>query len=180
MPSQRECRDGSLGRSLPLTLHAFTSCTPMSQKGYCATSRQAIKLSITMTINNKEPAIPGLTEKENKLLWNWIENAEAGEMAQVKDLLLNCHNKYQFAKTHSVYIKDWEATKARMIEKLENGILPRDTSAAFFETMIKATDVIMERKFAAVRHAFQMKFGESIYNFLGPDGKTKKLFGIFG
>jgi hypothetical protein len=31
-----------------------------------------------------------------------------------------------------------------------------------------------------VQYAFEIKFGEPIYNYLGPDGKTKKIFGIFG
>jgi hypothetical protein len=121
-----------------------------------------------------------LTKEEKKHLQNWIDLAEAAEMAQAQELITICNNKYQFAKTHSVYVKDWEQTKTQMVEKLESGKLPPETSAALFTAMIEATDNIMEHKFKTVRQAFQMKFGESIYNFLGLDGKTKKLFGIFG
>jgi len=64
-------------------------------------------------MNNKSPAATGLTKEENKLLLNWIDNAEAGEMAQVQDLMLNCNITYQFAKTHSTYVKDWESTRTQ-------------------------------------------------------------------
>lgn len=121
-----------------------------------------------------------LTSEEQRHLKNWIAQAEKGEMAQVRDLINNCNITFQFAKTHSVYLKDWEKTKQRMEENLKNGILPPDVSANLHRSIIDATDKIIQKKLEMVRNAFQRKFGESIYNYLGPDGKTKKLFGIFG
>ena len=52
-----------------------------------------------------------LTSEEQERLKNWIAQIEAGEMSQVQDLIDNCNITYQFAKTHSVYVKDWEKTK---------------------------------------------------------------------
>lgn len=101
-------------------------------------------------------------------------------MAQAQDLINNCDITYQFAKTHSVYVKDWEKTKQRMEDNLRNGVLPPGVSANLFQSIISASEEVMQRKLKKVRDAFQKKFGESIYNYLGPDGKTKKLFGIFG
>lgn len=121
-----------------------------------------------------------LTVEEQEYLRNYIAQVEAGEMAQVQDLTDNCNITYQFAKTHSVYIKDWEKTKQQSEEKLKNGVLPPGASADLYRVIIDATDEIIQRKLVMVRDAFQKKFGESIYNYLGPDGKTKKLFGIFG
>ncbi len=121
-----------------------------------------------------------LTLEEQEYLKNYIARVETGEMAQVQNLIDNCNITFQFAKTHSVYVKDWERTKRQSEEKLKNGILPPGTSAGLYRAIIDATDEIIQRKLKMVQDAFQKKFGESIYNYLGPDGKTKKLFGIFG
>ena len=121
-----------------------------------------------------------LSSEEQEHLKNWMVQMEEGEMAQVQDLIDNCNITFQFAKTHSVYLKDWEKTKERMENNLKNGILPPGVSANLHRAIIDATDEVIQRKLKRVRDAFEKKFGESIYNYLGPDGKTKKLFGIFG
>ena len=125
-------------------------------------------------------ATNNLTSEEKQNLENWTSQMETGEMAQVQDLIDNCNITFQFAKTHSVYLKDWEKTKERMESNLKNGILPPGVSANLHRAIIDATDEVIQRKLKRVRDAFEKKFGESIYNYLGPDGKTKKLFGIFG
>ena len=121
-----------------------------------------------------------LTSEEEQFLKNWITQMEAGEMAQVQDLIDNCNITFQFAKTHSVYIKDWEKTKNQMEDNLSRGVLPPGVSKNLFRAIIGGSDDVMQRKLKKVQDAFQRKFGESIFNYLGPDGKTKKLFGIFG
>lgn len=121
-----------------------------------------------------------LTLEEQEQSKNWIAQMEAGEMAQVQDLIDNCNITFQFAKTHSVYVKDWEKTKMQMEDNLSHGVLPPGVSANLFRAIIDASDGVMQRKLKKVQDAFQRKFGESIFNYLGPDGKTKKLFGIFG
>ena len=121
-----------------------------------------------------------LTTEEQEQLKNWVTQMETGEMSQAQDLIDNCNITYQFAKTHSIYIKDWEKTKQRMENNFKNGVLPPGVSANLFRSIIDASEEVMHRKLGKVRGAFQKKFGESIYNYLGPDGKTKKLFGIFG
>lgn len=121
-----------------------------------------------------------LTKEEKQHLSNFILQIEEGEMAQAHDLIMNCNITYQFAKTHSNYIKDWEKTKEHMENNLRNGILPPGTSANLSHAIIDATDEIMQKKLEMVRTAFQMKFGEPIYNYLGKDGKTKSFFGLFG
>lgn len=101
-------------------------------------------------------------------------------MAQVRDLIENCNIAFQFAKTHSVYLKDWEKTKKQMEGRLGSGNLPPGTSPQLFKAIMYASEQIEQRKLKAVRDAFQEKFGESIYDYLGQDGKTKKFFGMFG
>ena len=121
-----------------------------------------------------------LTKEEQEQLKNWIAQMEAGEMAQAQDLIDNCNITYQFAKTYSVYVKDWEKTKEQMENNLRNGVLPPGVSENLFRAIIDASEEVMQKKLKKVQRAFQRKFGESIFNYLGPDGKTKKLFGIFG
>ena len=121
-----------------------------------------------------------LTPEEKESLKILIAQIEDGEMSQVEDLMQNCNNVFQFAKTHSVYIRDWEKTKEKMESDLENGILPPGISENLYKEIIDATDNIIKKKLEMVQYAFEIKFGESIYNYLGHDGKTKKIFGIFG
>lgn len=121
-----------------------------------------------------------LSSEEKEQLKNWVAQMEAGEMAQVNDLIHNCNITFQFAKTHSVYVKDWEKMKNQMLNNLSNGVLPPGVSANLFRAIIDGSDEVMQKKLKMVQDAFQMKFGESIFNYLGKDGKTKKLFGIFG
>ena len=121
-----------------------------------------------------------LTEAESKNLQQMVSSMEAGEMAQVYELVSECNNPYSFAKTHSNYVKDWEKTRNKMKDNLRKKILPPDTSAAFCGALIEELDQVMAKKLAMVQTLFLSKFNESIFNYLGADGKTKKLFGIFG
>lgn len=121
-----------------------------------------------------------LTLKEQEQAKNWIIQMEKGEMTQVQDLVQNCKVTFQFAKTHSMYVKDWKKMKTKMEVNLRNGILPPGVSANLYRAIIDGSERVMQMKLESVREAFQILFGESIYNYLGPDGKTKKLFGIFG
>lgn len=122
----------------------------------------------------------GLTPEEEEILSNFMTNVVQGEMLQTQDLIENCHDPRQFANTHSAYLKDWEKTNQHSEEKLQKGILPPGTSVSLYRAIINASDEVNQRKLEIVRDAFQKKFGESIYNYLGSDGKTKKLFGLFG
>ena len=120
-----------------------------------------------------------LTSEEKEILKNFMNNVESGEVLQLRDLVANCNNAYQFAKTHSAYLTDWEKQKQQSEDKLKGGILPPDTSANLYRAIIDANDELIQKKLKIVRDAFEAKFGESIYNYLGSDGKVKKLFGIF-
>ncbi len=122
-----------------------------------------------------------ISPEENEVLRAFIAQTYSAEMAQAEDLISNCNNPYQFAKTHSTYVKDWEKTKSNM----ENGlkpevVLPPHMTKNLLEAMILESENIIQMKLTNIRNAFQIKFRESIYKYIGPDGKTKKLFGIFG
>lgn len=120
-----------------------------------------------------------LTKEEKEILDNMTSQFHEIEMNQVMDLVANCDNKFQFAKTHSTYIKDWEKTKKYMQDKLSSGNLPPNTSKDLFQAIISESDKIIQDKLKKVQFFFETKFGESIFNYLGKDGKTKKIFGLF-
>ncbi|MCK5592275.1 MAG: hypothetical protein KAI72_10005 [Candidatus Pacebacteria bacterium] len=122
-----------------------------------------------------------LTKKEQQALDQFREMTEEAEIFQVRELILSCDNKYQFAKTHSNFLKDWEKTRKKMEEQSQKGKLPPNTSIAFTKATIEIGEELIQKKLKMVREAFEDKFGESVYDgYLGPDGKTKKIFGIFG
>ena len=120
-----------------------------------------------------------LSSEEKKMLDTLVSQIMEGELQQTQELIKNCNNKYQLAKTHSTLLKDWEKTKAKMENNLSIGKLPPGTSANFYKSLIDETQKMMDAKFETIREAFSLKFGESIYNYLGKDGKIKKFFGIF-
>lgn len=119
-----------------------------------------------------------LSKDEMEQLKNLISQMEAGEMAQVQDLIDNCNITYEFAKTHSVYVKDWEKTKQEMEYHLSNGVLPPGVSAELFREVINASDKVIQKKLKKVQNSFQQKFGESIFNYIGNDGKTNGCLGV--
>lgn len=119
-----------------------------------------------------------LTKEEKQFLKDFEEQTRMMENMQVMDLDQNCDHPSIYAKTHSTYIKSWEQTKQQMEEKLENGELPPDTSAAVIEEMIKIGDKIINEKLEKVQRNFSRKFGESIFNYLGSDGKAKSCLPI--
>ncbi len=70
--------------------------------------------------------------------------------------------------------------KEKMEANLKSGTLPLGVSVNLFRAIIDLSEEVIQKKLEMVRYAFKQKFEESIYNYLGKDGKTKKLFGIFG
>ncbi|HRH23031.1 MAG TPA: hypothetical protein PK295_00150 [Candidatus Magasanikbacteria bacterium] len=125
-----------------------------------------------------ETKIDTFTEEEMEFLKNFAAQTLIGEMAQVDDLKQNCDVSFQYAKTHSVYIKDWEKVKAGMEENLRTGNVHSDFTPAVYKEMIHIADQIVEKKLKKVRNDFEEKFGEPIYNYLDKDGKTKSCFGV--
>ncbi|HED38015.1 MAG TPA: hypothetical protein ENI76_07210 [Ignavibacteria bacterium] len=99
-------------------------------------------------MNNK------LTSEEQKQLENWITQMETIEMTQAQDLIDNCNVAYQFAKTHSVYVKDWEKTKQKLEENLRNGILSPGVSANLHKEIIDASDEMMQNKLKKFKMLF--------------------------
>jgi len=116
-----------------------------------------------------------LSPEEQEELNTWMVQMESEEMAQVQDMVENCNVTFSFAKTHSNFVKDWEKSKQKLENDLKNGNIPPNISTNFFRASIDATDEIMQRKQEKARDAFQEKFGESIYNYIGFDGKTENI-----
>ena len=118
------------------------------------------------------------TKDEQDFLKDYAAQTLIGEMAQAEDLKQNCNVSFQYAQTHSTYIKDWEKTKAQMEENLRTGNIHSDFTPEVWKEMINIADQVVEKKLQKVRNDFQEKFGESIYNYLNNDGKAKSCFGV--
>ena len=114
-----------------------------------------------------------ITQEEYEILNKLILEMELGEMIQVQNLISNCNISFQFAKTHSAYVNDWEKTKQQMDDNIKNGILPQGVSVNLFRAIIDNSDMIIKKKLKIVQDAFFNKFGESIFNYLGKNGKIK-------
>ena len=99
-----------------------------------------------------------LTKEEKKFLDNFKMTTLQGELAQTEELKLFCSSPHQYAKTHSVYIKDWAALKEKMITHVRHEIVPDDLSVDVYREMIKIIDKIMEEKLEKVRKDFFIKF----------------------
>ena len=142
--------------------------------------KSLVSFNVNDLINSaEEKKQDELSEKEKLLLQQFIKTTTDAENQQLNDLIQNCNISYQFAKTHSAYVKDWEKTKHSMEQMIENNRLPEGVSVKLMIEMAKEGEKIIQAKLEKVRNAFQIKFNESIYNYIGKDGKTKKLFGIF-
>jgi hypothetical protein len=100
------------------------------------------------------------------------------ELQQIDELNKHCNVSFQYAKTYSSYVKDWENTKEQMLDQLNSGQLPPDTSPEFHKEVIKVIDIVIKSKLEYAQKSFELKFGESIFNYLGKDGKTKGCFGV--
>ena len=87
-----------------------------------------------------------LTEQEKIALEGICKQMMDGELAQTKDLIQNCNNKYQFAKTHSIYLKDWEKMRAQMESNLATGKLPPNVSENLHKAVIAEAAKIIEAK----------------------------------
>ena len=119
------------------------------------------------------------TKEEKQLLENFKKQSTEMEEIQIAELDYGCNVSFQYAKTYSNYVKDWEKTKKKMLDQLETGNLPPDTSPEFHKEVIEIGDCIIKDKLRKVRKNFERKFGKSIFNYLRKDGKTKGCLGIF-
>jgi len=120
-----------------------------------------------------------LTEEERECLAIFEKQTIDAEEIQIAELDCGCSSSFQYAKTYSNYVKDWERTKKKMLDQIDTGELPPDTTLEFHKEIIVAGDRIMKNKLEKVRINFESKFGESIFNYLGKDGKTKGCLGMF-
>ena len=116
-----------------------------------------------------------LPAEESKFIRKLLDQFLQDQVSQVQGLFDSCNITFQYAKTHSVLLKDCERTRITLARKL-----PQSISQEGREVLLSQMDRVMENKLEAIRKTFKEKFGESLFNYLGADGKTKKLFGLFG
>ncbi|HRY37071.1 MAG TPA: hypothetical protein P5230_04370 [Candidatus Magasanikbacteria bacterium] len=119
------------------------------------------------------------TKEEQEVLVNLEKTMIIEELKQAEELRKLCNNRFQYARTHSAYIEDWEKTKANMEENLKTNNIPKDVSSKFYEELINISERAIENKLRRVRIDFVGKFGDDINNYLGKNGKTAGCLGVF-
>jgi len=120
-----------------------------------------------------------LTEAQQQQLNAFLKALREGENKQVMDLFGAKPSALVIASTHDAYVRDWEKTKKHMESNLAKGIFPPDTNKEFYAELLRQTDLIMKEKLVRVQQMFEMLYGESLFNYLGTDGKRKRFLGIF-
>lgn len=99
--------------------------------------------------------------------WQYLQafkrNAEAAEAEQLEDLLTNCTNKFQFAKTYTQYEKDWNQTKRHMLAQQGKENAPKPH---VLDEMIAIGERLIEAKKSRMAEHFQTTWNESIFNYI--------------
>jgi hypothetical protein len=119
-----------------------------------------------------------LTDEENENLQKFIAIAEQKEMAEVNELISTCNDPEKYAKAHSNFVVNWEKRKQEMEDDLKNRILPPNTSFRYNRAVVDELDLLIKKKLKTAQKSFYIKFGESIFNYLGKNGKINP-FSIF-
>jgi len=116
-----------------------------------------------------------LTKKEIGALKKIEKDMRKAEMQQFYDLDTNCNISFQYAKTYTVYKKDWLKTRKTMEERIESGDTADRPELA--QEMVNIYDRIIEEKLKKAERGFENKFGELIFNYINQDGTTKGCSG---
>jgi len=111
--------------------------------------------------------MPDFTAEETEFLQEFESRVTRGEQRQYLDLVRNCTNKFQFAKTYRVYRKDLEKTEAMMRERIARGDLGPGIAPAVAEEMIRIGRDAVSGKLETCESYFIMKWGEPITNYAG-------------
>ena len=103
-------------------------------------------------------------ERQRQFLRNFEQEAKLAEAHQVNDLISSCTNKFQFAKTYKVYIKDWEKTRKTMLTQEEVEGRPKKEMIV---EMVAIGDELLKDKLEKLQQHFLATWGEPITNYTG-------------
>lgn len=115
------------------------------------------------------------SKEEIRFLNKFHEELSLGETQQLNDLEWNCNNRFQFAKTHSVLLKDWKNQRLKILEQIKGNEYNASLRPEVVHEMVRIGDRVMKKKMRRIRDAFERKFGESIFNYLGAPTERQKV-----
>ena len=107
------------------------------------------------------------TPEQAAFLEEFRRRTFAAEQAQCHDLITNCHNKFQFAKTYRVYRSDLAKTTQEISQRARTGQLGPGLTPAMAEAMIAIGREAVGEKMAKCAQHFQRTWGEPITNDAG-------------
>ena len=85
------------------------------------------------------------------------------EFQTLADIVLNCTNKYQFAKTYKVLRRSWEKTKAEMSSASSEQMPPE-----IKPIMLDLCGRMMSQKWSNMDDWFSVRWGEDIRDYTQP------------
>lgn len=107
------------------------------------------------------------TPEQQQFLEQFRRTAFEGENAQCMDLILNCHNKFQFAKTYRVYRRDLARTNQQIRDRISRGDLGPGVTTEVAEEMIRIGTQAVQEKMKRCADHFLHTWGEPITNYAG-------------
>jgi len=107
------------------------------------------------------------TPEQQQFLEQFRRTAFEAENAQCMDLILNCHNKFQFAKTYRVYRRDLARANEQIRDRVSRGDLGPGVTPEVAEEMIRIGTQAVEEKMKRCADHFLHTWGEPITNYAG-------------
>ncbi len=101
------------------------------------------------------------------------------ELDQARDLISNCDNKHQFAKTYWVFHWDWKEKRKLLEQKIRNKETPSNMNIDQFKEFIDVYDKIIKEKLELVSSMFMTLFNDVIFDYVNLE-KNPHSTGCFG
>jgi hypothetical protein len=125
-----------------------------------------------------------ITADQQRSLEEWRNLCFTLEKAQAENLIDNCHEKFQFAKTYVVYGRDLEKTAADIAQSASQGnfsffvwrgIRADILTPAIAEQMIRDWRSAITSKKVRLAEMFQGRFNEDIEHFIATPHNASRL-----
>lgn len=104
------------------------------------------------------------TDEEKQFLNSFEKEVRLAEEKQSLELIGECTNKFQFAKTCKVYAEDWKKTRQQMLSKEQGSDGLRKEVV---EAMVEIGDTAIEDKLLVLSIVFKNTWHEPISNYIG-------------
>ena len=103
----------------------------------------------------------GFTEKEKQFIEEFRQTTLDSELNQALELDEHCNNAFQYAKTYSNYVKDWEQVQSKLDTMFRQGMVHESMSSELAQRLKEVYQEVIDEKLNWLRTRFEIKFNES-------------------